>query len=92
MKDEEHLNSAVQFHVTTESSNQKLLSMNNSDFLQGDIVIVMEDLNAMVGSDYSLPRHVLRKHSFEHCNDNTERFTVFCNSFEQKAWHNVNLS
>lgn len=40
---------------------QKMLSMSCSDFLKGDIVIIMGDLNAMVGFDHSLSKYVLKK-------------------------------
>lgn len=46
---------------------------------KGDIMIVIADLNAKVGSDLlSLPGHVMRRHGAGDRTNNAERFIDFC--------------
>lgn len=76
--------------------NQLTAVYNNTP--RGDIIIVMGDLNAKVGSVNDSLKHVMGKHGLGSRNDNGERFVEFCSMnqlviggtmFQHKACHKV---
>lgn len=97
--------SLIQCYAPTEGASEEMkdrfygqLNAVYDTIPRGDIICVLGDLNAKVGSDNASLKHVMGTHGLGTRNDNGERFVEFCNArrmviggtlFQHKDCHKV---